>query len=431
MPLEHAKAGTPGFGRNIETEMKAGKPQKQAVAIAYKMAGERKDAAKADCIYEKNGEFFFEVPGFKDHRGPFATMAEAKEAAAKAGVVMDADPCWEGYEMVGMKTKGGKPVPNCVPDADEAILGRMDADRIPAHIRHHGVMIDTSFKKGSNGTEADYWVVEGSSGRFYSLAAAKEVAENVAKRRKSVKADARYTRKEEIENAESALRYYEEELKKHERRAKSKDRDEAEDGKASVRWAKESIAREKRNLANAKARKDSAAADYVEEEAIMANERKDAAPTIVREGDQWIVGVEHDGSMSVFRLNCSDYTRAEALEYASSVPQYTYGKFTERMDSLPPLQRALHMADALYHKAHADAERDLPGAGTNEGGYGDADWITNDPVMAKELKRIDREYEKARSNAQNLPLEKNVKAYREAKETRDKAYDAIRAKMAK
>ena len=118
-------------------------------------------------------------------------------------------------------------------------------------------------------------------------------------------------------------------------------------------------------------------------------------------------------------------------EYASSVPQYTYGKFTERMDSLPPLQRALHMADALYHKAHADAERDLPGAGTNEGGYGDADWITNDPAMAKELKRIDREYEKARSNAQNLPLEKKVKAYREAKEARDKAYDAIKAKMAK
>ena len=50
---------------------------------------------------------------------------------------------------------------------------------------------------------------------------------------------------------------------------------------------------------------------------------------------------------------------------------------------------------------------------------------------AKELKRIDREYEKARSNAQNLPLEKKVKAYREAKEARDKAYDAIKAKMAK
>jgi hypothetical protein len=24
-------------------------------------------------------------------------------------------PCWRGYEMVGMKKKGGRTVPNCVP----------------------------------------------------------------------------------------------------------------------------------------------------------------------------------------------------------------------------------------------------------------------------------------------------------------------------
>ena len=27
----------------------------------------------------------------------------------------DSDPCWKGYQMVGMKDKGGKKVPNCVP----------------------------------------------------------------------------------------------------------------------------------------------------------------------------------------------------------------------------------------------------------------------------------------------------------------------------
>ena len=46
MPLEKAKEGTPGFSRNIATEMKAGKPQKQAVAIAYNKA--RGDSAEAD-----------------------------------------------------------------------------------------------------------------------------------------------------------------------------------------------------------------------------------------------------------------------------------------------------------------------------------------------------------------------------------------------
>jgi hypothetical protein len=31
----------------------------------------------------------------------------------------DKDPCWKGYEMVGMKKKGGRKVPNCVPVKEE------------------------------------------------------------------------------------------------------------------------------------------------------------------------------------------------------------------------------------------------------------------------------------------------------------------------
>jgi hypothetical protein len=27
----------------------------------------------------------------------------------------DSNPCWDGYVQVGMKMKGGKKVPNCVP----------------------------------------------------------------------------------------------------------------------------------------------------------------------------------------------------------------------------------------------------------------------------------------------------------------------------
>ena len=30
------------------------------------------------------------------------------------------NPCWKGYEMVGMKKKDGKEVPNCVPKAKSA-----------------------------------------------------------------------------------------------------------------------------------------------------------------------------------------------------------------------------------------------------------------------------------------------------------------------
>lgn len=43
MPLKKgAKPGSKGFKENIKAEMSAGKPQKQAVAIAYSESGERK-----------------------------------------------------------------------------------------------------------------------------------------------------------------------------------------------------------------------------------------------------------------------------------------------------------------------------------------------------------------------------------------------------
>lgn len=29
------------------------------------------------------------------------------------------DPCWTGYEQLGMKTKKGKKVPNCIPDKNK------------------------------------------------------------------------------------------------------------------------------------------------------------------------------------------------------------------------------------------------------------------------------------------------------------------------
>jgi hypothetical protein len=45
MPLKKGtKPGSKGFKENIETEIAAGKPQKQAVAIAYSTA--RKDSHK-------------------------------------------------------------------------------------------------------------------------------------------------------------------------------------------------------------------------------------------------------------------------------------------------------------------------------------------------------------------------------------------------
>jgi len=48
MPLVKGKKAKTrkGFGENVKREMEAGKPQKQAVAIAYSEAGEKKKKKK-------------------------------------------------------------------------------------------------------------------------------------------------------------------------------------------------------------------------------------------------------------------------------------------------------------------------------------------------------------------------------------------------
>jgi hypothetical protein len=45
MPLKHS-ASKNAMSKNIKTEMKAGKPQKQAVAIAYSVAKKAKKGGK-------------------------------------------------------------------------------------------------------------------------------------------------------------------------------------------------------------------------------------------------------------------------------------------------------------------------------------------------------------------------------------------------
>jgi hypothetical protein len=77
MPLKEGSSDET-VSKNIKTEMKAGKPKKQAIAIALDKAG--------------------------------------KSTSDNA----ESDPCWKDYKMVGMKKgKGGKPVPNCVPKSSD------------------------------------------------------------------------------------------------------------------------------------------------------------------------------------------------------------------------------------------------------------------------------------------------------------------------
>jgi len=438
MPLEKAPVGSPGFSRNVETEVKAGKPVAQAVAIAYKMAGEKRGDAANAAIYEENGEFYFPKPGSHERYGPYASKAEATSAAAKAGVVGDAE-----RDLPGEGTA----------DDDEAILGRKDANPaierrikdILEEIKDHRDMIQShkriaafKEKEGDFSSVREYrWRV--SEGEKYIKRLENQISQ-LRSRKDSDEAilgrsdagpsaddlEKEYNRAEsEFEKILAQYKQADRDLKRSKTAANRQkyvqlgDQLERAGDKArnlQQKWHDRLNAEER--LAKYKSKKEREGKQLG---LFDAKARKDAAPTIVREGNQWIISVDEGGSVSIFRLDVSEYpTEADALEYALSNPQYT-----NRKDSLPALDRALAAADALYAKADAagdktyvvkydnsvdktgiievkagsrdeaqtkakkelggeckrifyvseiasrsDAERDLPGSSTTEGNYG-------------------------------------------------------------
>ena len=81
----------------------------QAKKLAYDNMNEARFEVKEEDAYDKDDE--------KPKNKP--KKEEVKEA--DDGDKRNDDPCWKGYKMVGMKNKGGKEVPNCVPMSNEEL----------------------------------------------------------------------------------------------------------------------------------------------------------------------------------------------------------------------------------------------------------------------------------------------------------------------
>jgi hypothetical protein len=73
----------------------------QAAAIAYAKAGRRKNSPEV-------------LKGEKQTQSKQKPSKEDKEEKTTESAEKSSDPCWKGYQQMGMKDKGGKKVPNCV-----------------------------------------------------------------------------------------------------------------------------------------------------------------------------------------------------------------------------------------------------------------------------------------------------------------------------
>lgn len=82
-----------------------------------------------------------ERPDYYERLKKVEKVNEAKESKKKQDD--DDDPCWDGYEQVGMKKKNGKEVPNCVPVKESYRLPAQNGQLL--HILHswRGRMMST------------------------------------------------------------------------------------------------------------------------------------------------------------------------------------------------------------------------------------------------------------------------------------------------
>jgi hypothetical protein len=94
-------------------EVSAGLARRAAHSAYVKSDKMKKDAQKEPDMHSYVQAF---------HKGEKKNKQGIKFAKYAANKMEeDKDPCWKGYEMVGMKKKGGRKVPNCVPVKEEQI----------------------------------------------------------------------------------------------------------------------------------------------------------------------------------------------------------------------------------------------------------------------------------------------------------------------
>ena len=110
-----AKAAASPMVQRIKTSAKRG-VRKAALKVADKLKEENVDEAMTVTNADKKGN----TPAYQAYKaGKKDKSGKPMYKAADHMKEGDGDPCWDSHKQVGMKKKGGKMVPNCVPKNEE------------------------------------------------------------------------------------------------------------------------------------------------------------------------------------------------------------------------------------------------------------------------------------------------------------------------
>ena len=110
-----AKAAASPMLQRMKTSAKRG-VRKAALKVADKLKEESVDEAMTVTNADKKGN----TPAYQAYKaGKKDKVGKPMYKAADHMKEGDGDPCWDSHKQVGMKKKGGKMVPNCVPKNEE------------------------------------------------------------------------------------------------------------------------------------------------------------------------------------------------------------------------------------------------------------------------------------------------------------------------
>ncbi len=151
-----AKASASPMLQRMKTSAKRG-VRKAALKVADKLKEESIDEAMTVTNADKKGN----TPAYQAYKaGKKDKVGKPMYKAADHMKEGDGDPCWDSHKQVGMKKKGGKMVPNCVPKNEEVETEveegykELSRDKRNNMFRKAGNLSRTALQGGDKGTEA-------------------------------------------------------------------------------------------------------------------------------------------------------------------------------------------------------------------------------------------------------------------------------------
>lgn len=130
--------GRESYNKEHGAHLKAPQPEggSRKASFCARMKGMKEKLTSSKTAHDPNSRINKSLRKWKcDEDTMQDKLARLIDAISEyAQTIPDEDPCWEGYHQIGMKEKGGKEVPNCVPDEIVPRFGEEKEDELM--VRH-------------------------------------------------------------------------------------------------------------------------------------------------------------------------------------------------------------------------------------------------------------------------------------------------------